>query len=469
MSSFSRRLAICGTTSFLVVIAAYGILVLASIDGWQAAQNDYYAKWGSGKKEHCENLFDTVEAEYLAIEKGRCHLDSDFSEYSKCMAAEEARKTELLDIVRGSDCPAIRSFAPGAFPILLMGVGEPASLMEYALETRGMHPPIVPAGMFALTVLLFLVWDIARRLVLEPHVGWRRLSLVASAVAPLVVFGLWLHDGVYVEESIIAGLVALGCASASIVYGRATFLWVAEGFGKSSGPAMTAARPPATEGASSPAELAPSPTEAIIAQVAEQPKCESARVPWSPATFWPRFWARCFDLPLCWMLGSVPGAFIPDIRSNVGGTFGVLLDLLAGMTLICLMAFFYEAFFVSKHGATPGKMLFGLQVRSVDDDRPLTWKEAARRGWAYLKSGLYFTFFLPFLQIFGAFMAWKRRDGTQPWDMEARSHVRQKPIGSFRFACAVFVSFFIVSAMVVSHKVLKEATKQEMLARRFGD
>ncbi|WP_374378010.1 RDD family protein [Pseudomonas fluvialis] len=80
----------------------------------------------------------------------------------------------------------------------------------------------------------------------------------------------------------------------------------------------------------------------------------------STAQFWPRLWARCIDLTLCWLLGSVAAVILPDIRSIFPGVGGVITDLLLGMAFICSAVFLYEWQFVSRFGATPGKMLLGI-------------------------------------------------------------------------------------------------------------
>lgn len=460
LSPFSRRLAICGLSSVLIVIAAYGILVLASIDDWRTREAQQ-VKWLTGQKERCEALFDRLQAEIETIDADGCSFDKGLQQYQACSIAARMRRAELMDMATSSDCPSFAS-GGGRLPLLLPPPEKSWSLPEYALERWGMHSPIIPAGMLALAALLLILSDMGRRLVLEAHVGWRRLSVVVAVAIPVGVFGLWLHDGEDPGDAFMAGLVTLAFVSVSVVYGRGVFLWVADGFGKPPNHSRMAEPGMSILTDTAVSTLAiPSKPESISLESLTPSMPEAETVAWRPATFRPRFWARCLDLPLCWVIGSIPGALIPDIRSTVGGMFGIVLDVFAGMVLICLAVFLYESFFVSRFGATPGKMLFGLQVRSVDDRMP-TWAEAGSRGWSYLQSGLYFTLLPPALQILGAFMAWKRRDGSQPWDMAARTHVRQRPIGLFRFAFAVLVSFLLVSTMVVSNQLLKQVFKEEI-------
>lgn len=131
------------------------------------------------------------------------------------------------------------------------------------------------------------------------------------------------------------------------------------------------------------------------------------------------------------------------------------------MAFVCAAVFLYEWLFVSRLGATPGKMLFGISVSSVDGGLPSS-EQAKRRAWSFLKSGLYFCLYVPVLQVLGAVTAWRRKEAAQPWDMAARTFTGQKPIGLTRFIAAALLAFCMFSLMVGLSKVAKEATKEEV-------
>jgi uncharacterized RDD family membrane protein YckC len=460
LSPFKNRLAVSAAVSFVLVLSLFALTTVLSIDGWRQAEKEF-KKWNSGQGDRCERLFSNAESELAAIDKGRCDFKGEFAAYAECKDSDKRRRAALVEAVSRSDCPSYHLSGYGDLPVLVPK-GDPGSLVEYAFESKGLHLPVIPVGFAALTILLVLLTDVARRVLAESHVGWKRLSLVASVLAGLGTLAWWLHDGEYMEESAVAGLVALAATGLSLIYGKVVFAWVAAGFGGGQTPAPSVQPsqfPVSPKNPTVPPAVEAAPiTEAVVEPAPAPAAMEPVLV---AADFWPRFWARCLDLPLCWLGGSVAGMFLPDIRSSVEGPSGVVLDVLAGMVFICGFAFLYEAFFLSRFGATPGKMLFGISVESVDGGLP-SWEFSKRRAWVYLKSGLYFTLFLPVMQIFGAIAAWRRRDGSQPWDMAARTFVRQRPVGMLRFGVAVVLSFCLVSFMVGASKVMKESSKEDI-------
>jgi uncharacterized RDD family membrane protein YckC len=322
--------------------------------------------------------------------------------------------------------------------------------------------PYLPA-FITLALALFIFWDMALRTILEPSIGWRRLSFVVAFAAGAAVFGFWIKDGESDTSSFLAGLSGLGATFAIMLYGRAIFLWVAEGFRSSPERPLLApagaSNPMATQAPAAFIEPEPVPSPTVTERSPKGPPSEI--VSWRTSSFWPRFWARCFDLPVCWALGSILAGFLPDYGATFDGSMGVMIDLLSGMVVICLFIFVYEAFFTTKFGATPGKKLLGLQVRSIDDRHP-NWADAVTRARVYLWSGLYFLFFLPVLQIFSALIAWRRANQAHPWDKAARTYVRQKPIGFLRQTFAICIAVLLSMGMVGSLKLIKEDTQDRI-------
>lgn len=471
LASLPQRLALSAFISLVLVLGWLGLLMLSSVDGWRDA-GQRYDKWNTGQSTRCESLFAQVGAELEAIAKGRCmHLSIIDPAYKACVAAEDRRKNKLIDSLYTSDCPTsrgswnvpiIRNSLGMPAPELAAPPARPGSLLEYFLDSRDLNIPAVSAVFAGLTALLLVLWDASRRLVVEGHSGWRRLMLVLSALTAAAVIGYYLWDGEDIQETLTIALLAFFATLLVLIYGRWVYRWIVAGFQggeRAPQPIRASETVPkvAPEVLAIPPQVASeSPTEAPVKLAAEEPTTYFLL-----ATYWPRFWSRCIDLPIGWVIGSIFAAFLPDSRALLPGMFGIVLDLALSMAVICLVIFAYEAFFVSQFGATPGKMLFGLSVQSTDNRIP-TGNEARRRAWGYLKSGLYFTLFLPILQIFGATSAWKRRDGSQPWDMTAMTFVRQAPIGPVRFGITTVFAFCLITAMVGSHMVLKEITKKEV-------
>lgn len=465
LSPFKHRLKVVSAVSLLLVLAWYALLIVTSIDGWKGAQEDARI-WRSGQKEKCERLFRLAEDEVAAIDKGRCGYNGNLSGYSQCLDLDKKRRAELVQAITKSGCP-IFDFSVyggrGEIPLLIQR-HDPEPLPIHALESRGLHLPILPAALFGLAAVLMLLSDFAKRVVNESNLGWRRLTVVASVVCAVVVAGLWLHDGEGERQTLAAAIVALCVSAASLVYGRAAFLWVADGFSSGNGEsrrAVAAVPVPMREQVSAEAVSEPvqmdhePPCEASVA--VGEPKAPSVSI----ASFWPRLWARCVDLTLCWFVGSLAAVVLPDLRSMLPGMTGIMADLITGMAFICAAVFLYEWLFVCRLGATPGKMLFGISVSSVDGGLPSS-DASKRRAWVFLKSGLYLCFYVPVLQILGAVMAWRRRDAAQPWDMAARTFTGQKPIGLARLISAALLAFCMFSLMVGVSKVAKEVTKEEV-------
>lgn len=466
LSPFKHQAKVFSLVSLLLVVAWYALVVLTSIDGWNTAADDF-RKWNSGQGERCEKLFAAAEKEVAAIERGRCEYKGDFTVYSQCKDADKARRAELVDATVRSDCPAYSRGRYGSIgrygdiPVLVPK-HPPEPLPVYALESKGMHLPILPAAFVGLTFVLLLLGDFSKRVLTEGHSGWKRLTLVASVLSGAAVVGWWIHEGEDGGETLVAGIAALCLVGAAFVYGGLVFRWVADGFSAEGGKAV--AIPSASHSETSPAPPETSSGYAVV----ESDMPEKETMPHNEeeataivASFWPRLWARCVDLTLCWFAGSVVAAFLPDIRSTFSGMGGILADLLVGMVFICGAVFFYESFFLSRFGATPGKMMFGISVSSIDGGLPSA-DASKRRAWVFLKSGLYLCFYVPVLQILGAIAAWRRRDGSQPWDWAARTFTGQKPIGFARFAVAALLAFCMFAFMVGASKMAKEVTKEEM-------
>lgn len=181
-----------------------------------------------------------------------------------------------------------------------------------------------------------------------------------------------------------------------------------------------------------------------------------------PAGFWDRFFARCIDLPIAIFIVAVVTIFIPEFpEEGQLKPLWFILNMGVGMVVLCITMILWDAFWISKYGATPGKMILGLTVKDKNGDVP-SWKTAKTRATAFLGQGLYYTFFFPVFQIIGAVSAWKRRDGVQPWDGILGTQVLQSPIGGLRrFGVRVVAVLLIVSTVLVM-QVLKQVYKQQM-------
>ena len=181
-----------------------------------------------------------------------------------------------------------------------------------------------------------------------------------------------------------------------------------------------------------------------------------------PASFWDRFFARCIDLPIAIIIVAVVSLFIPEFPEE--GQFKplwLILNIGVSMVVLCLVLVLWDAFWISRYGATPGKMLLGLIIKDKNGEIP-SWKTAKTRATAFLGHGLYYTFFFPALQILGAVNAWRRREGVQPWDGILGTQVLQGSIGwARRLGIRVFAVLLIISTVLVM-QITKQVYKQQM-------
>lgn len=460
LSSFSRRLAASAFVLFALMVLFFAVKMYGDYLSWQDAVTEYKS-WVTGEGPRCEKLFSS--AKEILTTMGQCSVNPDRPEsYFQCRDAEGKHKAVVLASIRESGCPTneYSALLSGSEIPLLAGAYDPGPFFEYVKGRSGPHIAELLVYIVTGIAFLLLLSDMGKRFVLEHHTGWKRLIVLMSPIAALVSFiGYAVESYDPFPNAFLVALFALLISVALLVYGRAAFLWVREGF--ASAEAKTETVPvlanPIGQASSIDAPSAMSST-AVEAPIRPAVETEGKLV---AATYWPRLWARCVDLPVAWILGSSLGVFLPDFRFILPGVGGILLDAVAGMTLICIAILGYEIFFLSRFGATPGKMLFGLVVRSVDNRLP-TMEEAKTRAWGYLKSGLYFTIFLPYMQLLGAIFAWQKRNDSQPWDMAARTLPLQRPIGAFRFAVAGVFAFLVFATTVVTHQTLKQLTKEEI-------
>jgi hypothetical protein len=87
---------------------------------------------------------------------------------------------------------------------------------------------------------LFFLSCIIRELILETHLGWRRLTIVASIFGAISVPVIYLDDmRDPLSLTIFVAVAALIGSAAMIIYGRKIFLWIYSGFTPASPSAVT--------------------------------------------------------------------------------------------------------------------------------------------------------------------------------------------------------------------------------------
>lgn len=298
---------------------------------------------------------------------------------------------------------------------------------------------------------------IAKFLVTQPHAGWRRLSVVSGVVGSAASYYI-LEDDYRNDELFIYWYWYTAAFFLAPIGLNSVYSWVRTGFGApiegTIQKTFTHQTPPIQP------KKEADPLE--IDESVEKAR-EVREVTWAPAKFWNRFFARSLDLIIVFAITNVITLFVPDIPPS-GSWFVliVLINLVITAAILCAVYYWYEVYCLSKFGATLGKMALGLRVENKNHEPLLSKEEAKARTTRLLRDGLCFMFFFPWLQIFATISAWRRRDGTQPWDGACGSTVLQKHINPIRSLLFKILGLFLVIALVLTVQTVKEMEKRQL-------
>jgi len=127
---------------------------------------------------------------------------------------------------------------------------------------------------------------------------------------------------------------------------------------------------------------------------------------------WRRFFARWLDIFLYGMLWSVFGMLVLRFQAPDGLFFTLLGSYLNYGTMLVA-----EPLLLSTWGYTPGKWIFGLQVRDRDG-RKLYWTEALSRTWLVFARGEGFG--IPFYNLYRYYKSYRACADCEflPWEEE---------------------------------------------------
>ncbi len=232
------------------------------------------------------------------------------------------------------------------------------------------------------------------------------------------------------------------------------FFWIKNGF---------------SEGQSSETAFQPSPESSVNART-EPPTMEGVgsadpadRVKLLSANFLDRYFARCIDLPIFMVVFAVGSILIPASHKQGEDTFFIwfILDLVVSAIVACITMVLWETFWISRCGATPGKMLLGLVVKDKNGARP-SWETAKTRAAGLLCHGFYYFIFFPESLILSSFFAWLRPHEMQPWDDLLGTRVRQIPIGMVRRIAIRVIAIVLIFSVLLIWFVFKQITKQQI-------
>lgn len=338
-------------------------------------------------------------------------------------------------------------------------------------DVRQNSVPIAIMSFLATLGIVFTLLTVAYLVVIEPHIGWRRLSLVIGGVVSLVIFGIglfviWFFLG-HFNESQLATILLLAVAAFPfsilvVLSARRISTWVRVGFGHE--PILNIvgknASPTATIGAISMVDSEVTHSMSITEKPQgnlSQDQNESNRdailaIPLaSPLR---RYWARNFDLwvflvPVWLAMGGVLSLVVRDfpiwIQSPLAGIlFGWL----------CVPgALFVEAVFVGIFGNTPMKALLGLQVFTVGGNE-LGFREYLSRQIGVYWYGLGTGF--PLISLFTIIKQFTRLKQQRQTTYDAgRYNVRGRPLGWVH----ILVVLLVLLGLATAQSMLLEALK----------
>jgi uncharacterized RDD family membrane protein YckC len=154
---------------------------------------------------------------------------------------------------------------------------------------------------------------------------------------------------------------------------------------------------------------------------------------------WVRYWARIFDY---WLFGLVFGVIVFSLYPNF--LFGIdekASDQVFGIIMVFVWVFI-EPFWISKFGATPGKMLLKTQIQRKRGGNLSYWN-ALGRSFGVWSRGIAIGF--PLINAITAIVAYVKlsKHGEATWDRDGGFVVTHSEIGVTRII--LMVLFFVIS------------------------
>ena len=127
---------------------------------------------------------------------------------------------------------------------------------------------------------------------------------------------------------------------------------------------------------------------------------------------WRRFFARWLDFALYGVLWSAFGLLVLRFNPPGGVFFSLLGSYLNYATMLVV-----EPLLLSTWGYTPGKWIFGLQVKDISGGK-LTWTDAMARTWLVFAKGEGFG--IPFYNLYRYYKSYRACSDceTLPWEEE---------------------------------------------------
>lgn len=298
----------------------------------------------------------------------------------------------------------------------------------------------------------FFTFTALKLLSFERNAGWVRLSVVSALF--ISVFSLLYFWDYYSDIELFVRWFSISLAGLVVpIVAKIVFFWVKSGFNEGNG-SIASFEPVSNTSLNTKKEPLLNDDSGLIGQ-SDQKKLLAGG-------FWDRFFARCIDLPIAVIVAAVISIFIPEFPEHGHlMPIWIILNMAIGLVILCIVMVLWDSFWVSRYGATPGKMLFGLIIRDKNGEVP-SWKIAKTRATAFLGQGLYYTIFFPLLQILGLISAWRRRNDAQPWDKVLGTQVLQSSIGVTHRLIVRAIAVVLILSTFLAMQIFKQVYKQEI-------
>ncbi|MFA5385840.1 MAG: RDD family protein [Eubacteriales bacterium] len=163
---------------------------------------------------------------------------------------------------------------------------------------------------------------------------------------------------------------------------------------------------------------------------------------------WDRFWARCIDLPIHYLILFLILIF-SGVSSYVAGLTPIeykgVKVLIIAWAVLSAEFILYEFIFLSIFGATPGKALFRIKVTG-NDGKKLSFSAALVRALSVYCFGHYlFVFQEVFVIAYWFSSRYYKKTGTFRWDKASDSVVSQGLLTLLRRKLLILLAIFCIT------------------------
>jgi hypothetical protein len=366
---------------------------------------------------------------------------------ANCVARQNEKQLASIAALMLSGCP---TYGRGSgeylyVPPTLRAPELPSSIGDYAWANSDVKPIGLAFLFVALSVYLMLAMACVRIIAFEPHLGWRRLTIVAGAVFPLLAtYIAYVEYRVDAVEQFGVFLTALIVVPACMTFGRKLFVWVYSGFVESGAQGKTTTHVLVESSAS---ELfrdavksqnrtaGTSPSIVVDGELIADHEQRETILVLPLASPWRRFFARTIDswlfaLPV-WLVAVV---LFSNQISEHPYLFGIIL---------LPFSLLLEAVTASVLGNSPGKALLAVRVTSLRG-APLSFHQYFARLKRIYVFGL--ALGIPLVCLFPMIKQYQLLNSARPTSYDSGDFtVRAGEIGGGRKVVAGVVLFILMS------------------------